>query len=56
MRHAPVQHGPWPLRAATLHHLDQSLVQAAGLPEPTGTPHVRASDGVSVRIGLPHRA
>ncbi len=56
VRYAPVQHEPWPLRAATLHEIDQSLVQAAGLPAPTGTPHVRASNGVSVRIGLPRRS
>ena len=30
------------------------LVEAAGLPAPVGEPHVMFSDGVHVRIGLPH--
>jgi uncharacterized protein YqjF (DUF2071 family) len=55
IRYAPVDHAPWPLRAASLRHLDESLVCAAGLPAPSGEPHVRASDGVAVRIGLPRR-
>lgn len=53
LRYAAVDHAPWPLRAASLRSIDQSLVQAAGLPAPTGDPHVRCSDGVSVRIGWP---
>jgi uncharacterized protein len=56
VRYAPVDHEPWSLRTATLTRLDDSLVRAAGLPEPTGDAHVRCSDGVAVRIGLPHRA
>ena len=55
VRYAPVDHEPWPLRTATLRHLDDSLVQAAGLPQPDGEPHVRCSNGVSVRIGAPRR-
>ena len=55
IRHAPVDHEPWPLRSATLAAIDDSLVEAAGLPTPAGEPHVRFSDGVSVRIGLPRR-
>jgi uncharacterized protein YqjF (DUF2071 family) len=54
LRYAAVDHEPWPLRAGEAEHLDDSLVQAAGLPSPTGEPHVRFSDGVTVRIGLPH--
>ncbi len=53
LRHAPVDHEPWPLRSARLVSLDESLVRAAGLPPPAGDPHVRGSDGVSVRIGRP---
>lgn len=55
VRYAAVDHEPWPLRSATLIDLDEYLVRAAGLPQPTGEPHVRCSDGVSVRIGLPRR-
>lgn len=55
LRYAPVDHEPWPLRAGTLVSLDESLVVAAGLPAPQGEPHVRCSDGVSVRIGRPRR-
>jgi len=53
LRYAPVDHGPWPLRAAVAHEWDDVLIRAAGLPAVTGEPHVRFSDGVSVRIGLP---
>lgn len=56
VRYAAVDHEPWPLRSATLHRIDESLMQAAGLPAPGGEPHVRCSDGVSVRIGVPRRA
>ncbi len=56
LRYAPVDHEPWVLHNATLEYLEDSLVIAAGLPAPTGQPHVLFSPGVSVRIGLPHRA
>ena len=56
LRYAPVDHDPWVLHNATLEYLEDSLVIAAGLPAPTGEPHVLFSPGVSVRIGLPHRA
>ena len=52
-RYAPVSHEPWPLRRATALHIDDSLVQAAGLPTPTGEVHALFSPGVSVRVGLP---
>ena len=55
LRYAPVEHEPWPLREAELISVDDTLVCAAGLPQPDGQPLVRFSDGVSVRIGLPHR-
>jgi uncharacterized protein YqjF (DUF2071 family) len=48
---AAAEHPPWPLHRAELLHLDQDLVQAAGLPAPTGDPLVHASPGVSARIG-----
>ena len=50
-----VHHPPWQLHSARLLHLDDSLVTAAGLPEPEGTPHVMYSEGVPVRIGWPKK-
>lgn len=50
---AEVDHGPWPLHRATLLACDESLVEAAGLPSPTGDPVVLWSSGVEVRIGRP---
>ena len=50
-----VDHPPWQLHNARLLHLDDSLVTAAGLPEPEGTPHVMYSEGVPVRIGWPKK-
>jgi uncharacterized protein len=55
VRYAAVDHEPWPLRAGSVLRLDESLIQAAGLPAPTGEAHVRCSDGVTVRIGRPRR-
>jgi len=54
LRYAPVDHETWILHTATLEHLEDTLVVAAGLPVPTGDAHVMYSPGVSVRIGLPH--
>ena len=53
--YAPVDHERWPLATARVVSLDDSLVEAAGLPAPTGDPHCMFSDGVSVRVGLPRR-
>jgi uncharacterized protein len=55
VRYAPVDHPRWPLYGASLRGLDDTLVTAAGLPAPSGEPHVLFSPGVPVRIGLPHR-
>lgn len=46
-------HPPWELWRATVHGLDQNVLQAAGLPAPEGAPLVHWSPGVSVRIGPP---
>jgi uncharacterized protein YqjF (DUF2071 family) len=51
--HGPVDHPAWPLRRATLIDLDDQLVVAAGLPEPSGPPLVHFADGVPVRVGRP---
>ncbi len=48
---ADAEHAPWPLHRATVLHLDDQLVAAAGLPAPTGDPLVHYSPGVDVRIG-----
>jgi hypothetical protein len=49
----PVEHEPWPLRAATLQSCRESLTAAAGLPGVEDAV-VRFSEGVTtVRIGLP---
>ena len=49
----PVQHQPWPLWDAELVHLEQTLLAAAGLPEPAAEPLVQYSPGVDVRLGVP---
>jgi uncharacterized protein YqjF (DUF2071 family) len=51
----PNHHGTWPLREATLRHLDDDLVTAAGI-EPVG-PMLRPlfTTGVHARFGLPRR-
>ncbi|MGI9605525.1 MAG: YqjF family protein [Acidimicrobiales bacterium] len=54
--YAPVDHDPWPLRRATLMHLDDELISAAGLPRPEGSPLIHWSEGVEVRIGRPRSA
>ena len=47
-------HPPWPLREAELLELDDSLIGAAGLTQPTDAPvSVLFSDGVPVRFGWP---
>jgi hypothetical protein len=48
-------HAPWPLRRAAVHSLHSNLLEAAGLPAPIGAPVAHFSDGVDVRVGLPHR-
>ena len=53
LRYAPIEHPAWPLHHATIGHLRDSLVSAAGYPPPAGAPHVLWSPGVPVRVGLP---
>lgn len=48
---AEAGHGPWPLRTGRLVHLDENVIEAAGLPRPEGEPLVHTSPGVGVRIG-----
>jgi uncharacterized protein len=52
--YVPNAHPPWPLREAELLELDDSLIGAAGLTQPTDPPvSVLYSDGVPVRFGWP---
>lgn len=55
VRYTPVEHDPWPLHRAEVTELDDTLVAAAGLPEPEHRMIVRYSPGVDVRIGIPRR-
>ena len=45
-----VHHRPYPLQRAEVLELDQSMVRAAGLPEPEGAPHALFSPGVDVDV------
>jgi len=48
----PNEHPRWPLRRATLLHLEENLIEAAGLPPPRSGPvSVLYSPGVPVRLG-----
>ena len=52
--HVPNEHQAWPLQHAQLLDLDDSLIAAAGLPEPTSPPvSVLFSSGVPVTFGAP---
>ena len=53
--YVPNQHETWPLQAATVQHLDDELVAAAGLPGVSGRPpdSVLWSAGVRTVFGLP---
>lgn len=52
---AAVDHEPWPLHRAEVEHLDESLLVAAGLPEPEGPPLAMWASRVHVRVGRPVR-
>lgn len=52
----PVQHERWPLHDATLVSLDETVLRAAGLPQPTTEPLVHYSPGVDAKLGAPRRA
>ncbi len=45
-----VDHPRWPLHGVDAVEIDQTLIEAAGLPTPDGTPHAHYSPGVDVRI------
>lgn len=50
---ASVQHEPWPLHDVQVVTLEESLVEASGLPAPGGEPLAQWSPGVHVRLGHP---
>ncbi|MGZ8749961.1 MAG: YqjF family protein [Pseudonocardia sp.] len=54
-RYFPNAHPPWPLRTAEVLELDDGLVAAAGLGNPTRRPpdHVMFSEGVAATFGRP---
>jgi uncharacterized protein len=45
-----VHHPRWPLHSVDGVSIDQNVIQAAGLPSPTGQPHARYSPGVDVEV------
>ena len=49
----PAEHPPWPLYEATVVHLEESLLDAHGLPRPAEPPLARYSPGTDARLGLP---
>jgi uncharacterized protein YqjF (DUF2071 family) len=54
-RFARAFHEPWPLHRADALDVDDRLIAAAGLPQPTDPPLVHYSPGVDVKIGRPER-
>ena len=54
-RFARAFHQPWPLYRAIVQTLEDRLIAASGLPQPTEAPLVHYSPGVDVRIGAPER-
>lgn len=55
IRRARAAHDAWPLQRARVVSLRDDLVEAAGLPAPTGEPLVHYSKSVDARIGWPVR-
>jgi hypothetical protein len=50
LRVGQVHHRPYPLQSAEVLELEQSMVEAAGLPSPVGAPSALYSPGVDVDI------
>jgi uncharacterized protein YqjF (DUF2071 family) len=48
-----VGHPPWALQRASLRHLDETVIAAAGLPPRRDPPLLHCSPGVDIRLGLP---
>lgn len=50
LRYGQVEHPAWPMKHARLLYLEETLLKAAGLPNPTTDPVVCFSEGVNTRI------
>ena len=50
---AAIEHEPWPLQRARVLEFRQNLVQAAGLPEPSGEPLTHFARQVDVLVASP---
>jgi uncharacterized protein len=50
---ADIEHPPWPLQRAEVVSLRETLIRAAGLPEPTGAPVAHFSRRIDVRVAAP---
>jgi uncharacterized protein YqjF (DUF2071 family) len=51
LRHADIEHPPWPLARANVIHLRQTLFKSSELPRPSGAPLVHYSNELAVKIG-----
>ena len=50
---AGIEHEPWPLQQASVLELRQNLIQATGLPEPSGKPLAHFARQVDVLVARP---
>jgi uncharacterized protein YqjF (DUF2071 family) len=51
LRHANIEHPPWPLARAAVMELRQTVFESAGIAPPSGTPLVHYSAELTVNIG-----
>ena len=51
LRHAQIEHAPWPLARAKAVEIRETLFQSASLPPPRGVPLVHYAAETSVKIG-----
>ncbi len=51
LRHANIEHPPWPLARASVLQLRQTLFETNSLPAPQGNPLVHYADELGVKIG-----
>lgn len=47
---ARIHHQPWPLHNATLSSLNSTMVESLGVTAPSGNPHLRYAEEISVEI------